>query len=117
MHIHSKERSSRTHAPPILTLRRVISDPCLLIVPVTVIPQKRLDEQLSCPLRFFRQFSVPALGRLLQQKWLTLVVLGLVRSFYLVSERLDPLESFVGPVFSSIKLGDLCLTGNASVSR
>ena len=78
-----------------LTFRRVVSGPCRLIL-----------------------LSVPNLGSLPQdqQKCPTPVALGIVRSFHLVSERLDPLESFVGPVSSSSKLKS-SPKDHASVSR
>ena len=62
---------------------------------------------------FFRQLSVPTLGSLLQaqRKWLTPVVLGFARSFHLIRERLDPLESFIGTVSLSFELGDLLQRG------
>ena len=69
-------------------------------------------------MRFLRQLSIPNLGRLpqTQQERLTPVVLGLIRFFHLVSERLDPFESFVGPISSSFKLGNLSSGAGVRIS-
>ena len=75
--------------------------------------KKRLAEKPPCSLRFLRQLSVPNLGSLpqTQRKWLTPVVLGFARSFHLISERFDSLESFIGAQSPSIELGDLLKRG------
>ena len=96
MHIYPSEGGSRTHVR-ILD----VSPSSIWTLPtgrtVNSSTPKRLAKQLPCPLRFLRQLSIPTIDSLPQppRKCLTPVVLGCARSFHLVGERLDPLESFV----------------------